>query len=129
MVYTLNFWDVLLEIEFYGVGYVIICVAITFVLAFTAPKSFRLACFRQPHYSKMEILLMETFPKRLFIAVPLTTLVVFPKLGRKRKLNKIYVVAPEWWKWISYGYVSLCLLPCMLWLFAAAVFVLAQKLG
>lgn len=118
-------WEKLLAFALgYGTIYCLGGLIWAVVMSEIVPKELQQKYLQPPYFSKMEALLLQTYPKKIHLGLNFCALMVFPSLGKRRGLQKTHLDAPYWWKVLSQLFFWLEFIPMVMLIVGAIIFVL-----
>ena len=75
----------------------LIAIPYALMIHFLMPREILDKYFKPPHFREGEIALFSGVPFALMRTVMLVGVMVFPKLGKKRKLTELHLETPRWY--------------------------------
>lgn len=95
-------FDNVLEIEFYGIAYVVLVLTLNMALSIFFPRIIIRECIRTSYSSAIEAALWVTLPKRALLAIPFSVMVVLPRFGQCRGFSGAAKHTPDWQNIVCY---------------------------
>jgi hypothetical protein len=78
--------------------FLLVVIPYTLILHFFVPKALLEKYFRPPHFGEFERHLFTGFPYAPMRTVMFMWVIVYPRVGKKRKLTEMYKDAPHWFR-------------------------------
>jgi hypothetical protein len=79
-------------------AFLLIVIPYTLILHFFVPKALVEKYFRPPHFGEFERHLFTGIPYAPMRTIMFMWVIVYPRVGRKRKLTEMYKDVPRWFR-------------------------------
>jgi hypothetical protein len=79
-------------------AFLLIVIPYTLILHFFVPKALLEKYFRPPHFGEFERHLFTGIPYAPMRTIMFMWVIVYPRVGRKRKLTEMYKDVPHWFR-------------------------------
>ena len=89
-----------------GAAFLLVAIPYALIIHFLMPRAILDKYFKPPYFREGEIALFTGIPYAPMRTVMLVGVMVFPRLGKKRKLTELHLETPRWYliaaKWSFY---------------------------
>lgn len=79
-------------------AFLLVVIPYTLILHFLVPETLLEKYFRPPHFGEFERHLFTGIPYAPMRTIMFMWVIVYPRVGRKRKLTEMYKDAPRWFR-------------------------------